>query len=487
MPPEWVKNAIFYQIFPDRFSRSEKSDINSGLKFQPWGTPPEYQGFQGGNIDGIYKKLDYLQGLGVNALYLNPVFASACNHRYHTYDHYAIDPILGGNRDFARLIKKIHSCGMRIILDGVFNHTGRGFWAFHHILENGAESPYVEWLRISDWPLYAYDDEGKHKTNYSCWAGNRALPKFNMDKPAVRKYLLEVIRYWTDMGIDGWRVDAPHEIEQLNFWEDLSKTVRSSNKNAYLCGEYWFVGDNFREDRKFDGLTNYPFSQASLGFFAKGTLREDYENGPFRYRDLRIEHFSKIIKELYTAYPWENCCANMNILDSHDTGRALWTVGYDISALRLSVLFQMTMPGAPCIYYGDEIGLRGGPDPQCREAFPWYEKNTWNLDLLKFYKKAVTLRNHYQVLRQGDLKQLNKKNDIFAFSRNYGKELAIVALNANTSKARLRIPLNMVPVGFTEFQNIWDGRQNIVHEKNCIHINIPARAGTVLISRKKER
>ncbi len=483
-PPEWVKDAIFYQIFPDRFSRSLKFDNHDGSKFKPWGAPPERQGFQGGNIDGITERLDYLQELGVNALYLTPVFASACNHRYHTYDYYSIDPILGGNRSFARLIEKIHSRGMRIMLDGVFNHTGRGFWAFHHILENGGDSPYVEWFKIHGWPLYAYDDENKHKANYSCWAGNRALPQFNMDNPAVRKHLLDAIRYWIDMGVDGWRLDAPHEIERLDFWEDLRKTAKSSNKNVYLCGEYWFVGDSFREDRRFDGLTNYPFSLAALGFFTRDTLREDYENGPFKYRKLDVEQFSNILKEIFTAYPWENCCANMNILDSHDTGRALWTTGYDNSALRLSVLFQMTAPGAPCIYYGDEIGLRGGPDPGCREAFPWHERETWDFELLEFYKKATTLRNRHQVLRQGDFKQLYKKDGVFVFSRSRGEKLAIIALNANTTKERVRIPAKMVPADFTRFEDIWNGSRDVLSQKDGVGFSVPARAGVALLSRK---
>lgn len=481
-PPQWIKDAVFYQIFPDRFARSASATFIDNVKFKPWGSPPEEQGFQGGNLDGICEKLDYLRDLGINALYLTPVFASASNHRYHTYDYYSIDPLLGGNRAFKRLIKEIHSYNMHIILDGVFNHTGRGFWAFHHILENGINSPYVDWYKIKKWPLHAYDENGKQKANYSCWSDNRALPKLNLDNPALRKYLIDVVRYWTDMGIDGWRLDAPHEIERMDFWEDLHKAVKASNSNAYLCGEYWFVGDKFREDRKFDGLTNYPFSLNSLGFFARHTIKEDYENGPFKYNQLNSEQFSEGIENLYAEYPWENCCANMNILDSHDTGRALWTAGYDVSAIRLAVLFQMTMPGAPCVYYGDEIGLAGGPDPLCREAFPWNRESSWNVELLDYYRKVIDLRNMHRVLRQGSFMQLHAKDGVFIFLRNDQNNLAIVGFNADEIGRFVKISVSKIPALRRDFRNEWNKRAELKMIKNYIKIAIPARSGAVFIS-----
>ena len=208
--PDWVKHAVFYQIFPDRFARSPGSTPPCGIQFMPWGSPPEQQGFQGGDLLGIVDKFEYLQALGVTALYLTPIFASASNHRYHTYDYYQVDPLLGGNAALRKLLDEAHERDMRVVLDGVFNHASRGFWAFHHILENGANSPYLDWFLIRGWPLHAYPGDVRHPPNYDCWWGLPALPKFNIRNPGVREYLLEVARYWVAFGIDGWRLRRPY-------------------------------------------------------------------------------------------------------------------------------------------------------------------------------------------------------------------------------------------------------------------------------------
>ena len=171
--PDWVKHAVFYQIFPDRFARSPRIQHPPGLNFKPWGSPPEEQGFQGGDLRGVTDRLDYLQDLGITALYLNPIFASASNHRYHTFDYYQVDPLLGGNAALRELLDEAHTRGMRVVLDGVFNHASRGFWAFHHILETGGNSPYIDWFVIEDWPLRPYTSDKNHPPNYQCWVDTR--------------------------------------------------------------------------------------------------------------------------------------------------------------------------------------------------------------------------------------------------------------------------------------------------------------------------
>ncbi len=203
--PDWVKNAVFYQIFPDRFARGKNTKPLPGVTFKTWGTPPEEEGFQGGDLLGIVDKLDYLKELGITALYLNPIFSSASNHRYHTYDYMQVDPLLGGNAAFRTLLDAAHDHDIRVVIDGVFNHASRGFWAFHHILETGGNSPYLDWFIINDWPLrpYQHDKEAPH--NYAAWWDIPALPKFNVQNEGVRQYLLDVSRHWIEFGADGWR------------------------------------------------------------------------------------------------------------------------------------------------------------------------------------------------------------------------------------------------------------------------------------------
>ncbi len=224
--PDWVKDAVFYQIFPDRFARSEQVPKPSNL--EPWDSPPTVFGFKGGDLLGVAERLDYLQELGITAIYFNPIFQSAANHRYHTHDYYQVDPILGGNDAFREMLDAAHARGIRVVLDGVFNHTGRGFYPFHHTLENGAASPYLDWFYFDEERLQAgerldaYPSPEKERRlhrsrrslqelGYQAWRGLPALPKFNTDTPAVRSFIFDVARYWVEFGIDGWRLDVPVE------------------------------------------------------------------------------------------------------------------------------------------------------------------------------------------------------------------------------------------------------------------------------------
>jgi neopullulanase len=257
---------VFYQIFTDRFNRSPRSTLPQSIQLRPWGSPPEQQGFQGGDLRGIVDQLDYLQALGVTALYLTPIFASASNHRYHPYDYYQVGPVLGGNAALCELLDAAHGRGLRIILDGVFNHASRSFWAFHHLLENGPNSPYLDWFIIRGQPLHAYPSDRTQPPNYDCWWGLPALPKFNIRNPGVREYLLEVARHWIAFGIDGRRLDVPTEIDDDRFWQAFRQVVKTANPDAYLCGEIWHPAERWLQGDQFDAVMNYPFSRAVLGF-----------------------------------------------------------------------------------------------------------------------------------------------------------------------------------------------------------------------------
>lgn len=479
-PPEWVAHTVFYQIFPDRFARSPRNPLPRGIHLKPWGTPPEEQGFQGGDLYGIVDRLDYLSELGINGIYLNPIFASAANHRYHTYDYLQVDPLLGGNQAFRELLDAAHERGIRVIIDGVFNHASRGFWAFHHILENGPDSPYLDWFIVHGWPLHAYCHDEDHPLNYAAWWGLPALPKFNIQNPGVRDYLLHVSRHWMAFGADGWRLDVPEEIDDVAFWQEFRRVVRDANPEAYTVGEIWGAATEWLQGDRFDGAMNYIFSRIALGFFGAKTLRTDYKPGGYALHRLDAAAFNQAVHEMLTLYDWPFLLAQLNMLDSHDTARVLWTVRDDESALRLCVLFQMTMPGAPCIYYGDEIGMTGGPDPGCRGAFPWHDQWVWNYDLLDFYKRAIRLRYRFTALRIGDFQALYAQKGVYAYARAWQDERLLVAFNTWRRTVRVDIPLEKLLGPKGHFQAVWGDGEYTAQDGILRDVRISPRSGLVL-------
>ena len=424
--PYWIQDAIFYQIFPDRFANGNPA--NDPPNVQPWGSPPTIWDFQGGDLRGILHHLDYLLDLGITAIYLNPIFESASNHRYNTRDYYRIDPKLGTMEDFRALLDAAHRNGMRIILDGVFNHCGRGFFAFDDILENGEHSPYKNWFHIKRFPPNAYG-EGQAE-DYEAWWQFKSLPKFNTDNPDTRRYLLDVARYWIEIGADGWRLDVPNEIDDDSFWAEFRHIVKSLNPDAYLLGEIWTPDPRWADENHFDGLMNYPLREELLRLLQAETLD--------------TVQFAEKIETLLALYPRENVHAMYLPLGTHDTER-LWTkLGGNAEKVKLAFLLQMSLPGAPAIYYGDEIGMEGGKDPDCRRAFPW-NPEAWKADLRPWVQTLIALRKKHLALRRGDYTRLlaeNGERGIYAFARTFGTQTLLVAVNASPSTQTLRIPIS---------------------------------------------
>jgi len=483
--PDWVKQAVFYQIFPDRFARSAQAQLPAGITLKPWGTPPEEQGYQGGDLYGIIEKLPYLQKLGINALYLTPIFASASNHRYHTYDYLMIDPLLGGNDAFRALLDAAHARNIRIILDGVFNHASRGFWPFHHILENGGDSPYLDWFLVEDWPLRPYPKDGSEKINYAAWWGIAALPKFNIANQGVRDYLLHVARYWIDFGIDGWRLDVPEEIKDESFWQAFRRVVKTANPDAYIVGEIWHTAKDWLRGDKFDAVMNYIFSRAALGFFAAETVRMDYHPGGFHLTPLTAQAFAKTVDQMLALYPWPVIQSQLNLLDSHDTARTLWTVNEDKSALRLCTLFQMTMPGAPCIYYGDEIGMTGAAEPYSRAAFPWHDETQWDQPLLDFHRRAIAMRHRYPVLSIGDYETIYADHTIYAFRRTTADTSALIIFNTGHHPVTMDLTVPALHNVTCRYDHVWQtGEQPMVQGK-LRKVAVPGRDAIVLVHEVK--
>ncbi|MGE5250411.1 MAG: glycoside hydrolase family 13 protein [Bacteroidota bacterium] len=495
--PDWVQDAIFYQIFPDRFARSERLAKN-GLEYEPWDSPPTVYGYKGGDLYGVAEHLDYLQDLGITAIYLNPIFASACNHRYHTYDFYQVDPLLGGNEALRLLTDEMHKRAMRIVLDGVFNHASRGFWQFHHVLESAGASPYRDWFyfdadRLSGrkhWGAYPtpheYQEihrEGSLKAiGYQGWWDLPALPKFKVETPAVREFLFGVAEHWIRFGIDGWRLDVPGEINDDSFWQEFQRRVRSINSEAYIVGEIWHEAGRWLQGDQFDASMNYLLTAACMSYFGAPHLDMDVIGlaGGLqgRVRPMDAQSFAGEVDRLFHLYRPEFTYAELNLLDSHDMARFVTCAGEDKTSLKLAMLFTHTYPGAPCTYYGDEIGLNGRHDPDCRKSFPW-DESRWDKDLLAHTKACMRLRKDYVALRRGSFQRLAAEGHSYAFGRRLEEERLVVAFNAGQNMEAVDIPLS--DFGGRDYAVIF-GAAEVEANDDRLWLTLRPRSGAVLKS-----
>tara|TARA_Y100001968_G_scaffold291761_1_gene296452 strand:+ start:430 stop:1761 length:1332 start_codon:yes stop_codon:yes gene_type:complete len=360
------------------------------LKLLPWGSEPSGQGMQGGDLYGVIDSLEYLQDFGINCIYLNPIFLSSANHRYHTIDYFNVDPILGGNKALEALIVNMHERGMRLILDGVFNHCGRGFWAFNDLLENGKSSAYRDWFYVYKWPLNPYPKK-KKECGYYCWFNDPALPKFNHENSHVRNYLLSVATFWLEKGIDGWRLDVPNEIP-IDFWVEFRSKVKGINPDAWILGEIWGDARPWLQSKIFDGVMNYSVGWSTLSWSAGNRLRTSYRNSSYPLKKLNSKTYSSILNNILSMYEADINKCQLNLLDSHDVPRALNTLNNDIKALKIALLIIFLLPGAPCIYYGTEDYMSGGRDPECRESLMWNSLD--NQDLKKYLLSLKELRQY---------------------------------------------------------------------------------------------
>ncbi len=458
--PEWVQDTIFYQIFPDRFANGDNR--NDPANLVRWGSPPTSWGFQGGDLPGIQQHFDYLLDLGINAIYLNPIFQSTSTHRYNTTDYLKIDNKLGTLDDFHSLVKMAHQNQVRVILDGVFNHCGRGFFAFNDILENQEYSPYRSWFYIKRFPVEAYS--WGESSDFLGWWGMKSLPKLNTSNPATRQYLLDVARFWIDQGADGWRLDVPNEINDDGFWAEFRQAVKGINPEAYLVGEIWTPDQRWVSEGHFDGLMNYPIMDALVGLLGSQTLD--------------VAHFAEKVEGLLSFYARENVYAMYNPLGSHDTERILTRMGNDLNKTRLAYLFQFAYPGAPAIYYGDEIGLVGGKDPACRGAFLW-DQSSWNQDLHRFVKALVSTRKQHVALRRGKFTRIAlEAPGTYAFSRASEHDQVLVLMNASGQPANLKI--NIQGLGWKDgrkISNLLASGTEIKITGQEINLQLPAWAG----------
>ncbi len=452
----WVKDAIFYQIFPDRF-------CNGNLKNDPpgatqWGSSPTRNNFFGGDLEGIKEKLPYLKGMGVNAIYLNPIFKAGTNHKYDTWDYYEVDPIFGSKSDLLNLIKEIHKLGMKVILDGVFNHCGDGFWAFKDVKEKGIHSSYYDWFIING------DNVSEKPINYQTAGGARYLPKFNYNNKLVREYILNVAEYWTkEAEIDGWRIDIPWKVP-MDFWRIFRKKVKEINPDAYIVGEIWRDASPWIKGDTFDGVMNYRLRDLIIDFFIKDSIdAEDF--------DYELSYLRKLHN--FSAY------LMLNLLSSHDVPRIMTVANNDIKKIAMAAVFLMTYIGAPMVYYGDEIGVVGKNDPDCRRTMIW-DKSLWSKKINDMYRKLIRFRVEHESLRSGSFKTLLVFNRLYVYQRLKDSDVVIVVLNPGEKQDKVAIPLKKDIVFYKDWVDLFtESRYEVAGD--CLEVeNVPGSSALVL-------
>ncbi|PZD94648.1 alpha-glycosidase [Paenibacillus sambharensis] len=421
-PPVWAKEAIFYQIFPDRFACGDPS-INPPA-VEPWGGTPTPKNFFGGDLQGVIDHLDYLHDLGINAIYFNPLFEATTNHRYDTKDYLRVDPYLGTNDKLKELVDACHSKGIRVMLDAVFNHCGHTFPPFVDVQEKGEASPYAGWFHVREWPLAVKEDG----TTYDTFGFEPIMPKLNTEHPEVKAYLLKVASYWlTEIGIDGWRLDVANEVDH-QFWREFRKVVKEANPEAYIVGEImhdslpWLLGDQF------DAVMNYPFTNILLQFFA--------------HKKTDAGQFADAITTQLANYPKPVNEVAFNLLGSHDTDRLLSLCEGSVERVKLATLFQLTYPGTPCIYYGDEIGMDGNHDPDNRKCMIW-DPAQQNQELFSFFRDMIRLRRLSPALRDGSIRFISiaDHDHILAYERQADEERYLIVLNNQDQAVIVQVPV----------------------------------------------
>jgi len=455
--PNWVPDSIFYQIFPDRFCNGDPSNDPSSA--EPWGGVPTRENFFGGDLEGVIQKLDYIAELGANALYLTPIFKAGSNHKYDTFDYFTIDPAFGDDATFDQLIREAHARGIRIVLDGVFNHCGVGFAPFQDLLRNGASSRYRDWFMAYSFPLCMTPHP-----NYATCGGAAYLPKLNTRNPEVEAFIHKVALYWLERGIDGWRLDMAYEIHP-EFWRRFRKTVKERYPDAYLVAEEWRDPSPLLHGDMFDGATHYQLRELLFDFFLRNALSAD--------------SFARALETLRRRLPPGAEWGMLTLLGSHDTPRVLTECSGDTELVILMFTFLFTYPGVPLIYYGDENGMVGGSDPDCRRPMVWDEAK-WNHKIRESVRRLIFLRREIKALRRGIFKIGYAEDRIFSFYRSGEEESVLVILNNTPVVRNIKIP-----VAYEDGTILTDGLSGESYRvsRGCLCFDpLPPRRSWVLIT-----
>lgn len=388
--PEWVKDTIWYQIFPDRFAKEGKAELKPLFN-----SKYDRNEYAGGSLKGITENLDYIEEMGFTAIYLTPIFSSNTSHMYDTVDYMEIDPHLGTKDDLKELVDTAHSKNIRIMLDAVFNHCGENHEFWQDVLEKGTKSKYFDYFYffeednsrvIFDVPKVYLPDIDK-EMYYLCFAYDKTMPKFNTSNPELRKYLINVGLYWIEeFGIDAWRLDVSNEVSH-DFWRAFRNAIISKYPETYILGENWFNSAPWLQGDQMDGVMNYEFKNITLDFLKEGSKVSSRE-------------FSQNVDKLLATYPKHVALNLYNLLDCHDTDRALTELG-TVESAKLAYSFMFAYPGAPSIYYGSEIGYRGD-ESMNRDSMNW-DESTWDKDLQSYIRNLIMMRKENTALRSNRL------------------------------------------------------------------------------------
>lgn len=398
--PEWAKNIIWYQIFPERFANGN-NDI-SPKNVEVWGSKPTHNNFMGGDLYGLYEKIDYLNELRITGIYLCPIFYADTNHKYDTIDYYKIDPHFGDEEILKKIIDKAHKKGMKIMLDAVFNHVGENFPYWQDVVKNKENSIYKDWFVINKFPLYS-----ETELNYETFANVKEMPKLNLENEQCRKYALDIAKYWVkEYDIDAWRLDVCNEIDH-QFWREFRQEVKKIKKDVYILGEIWHDALPWLKGDQFDAVMNYPLSDAIIQFL---------------YSDIfDIEKFKVDINKIIVAYPKNITEVNFNLLDSHDTSRIYSTLNNNKEKLKLAFTLLFFQSGSPCIYYGTEIGMDGEKNnflEDNRKCMIWNEDQQ-DKELFSFFKKLIEIRKTEKSFQNVDIEwKYSDKDNILSLQKN---------------------------------------------------------------------
>ncbi|WP_221563735.1 alpha-glycosidase [Alkalihalobacillus sp. TS-13] len=420
--PDWVSHTVWYQIFPERFANGDPSIDPPGTL--AWGSAePAVDNFFGGDFQGVIEHLDYLVGLGISGVYFTPIFKAHSNHKYDTIDYMEIDPQFGDKETFRKLVDECHKRGIKVMLDAVFNHSGYFFKPFQNVLKYQENSTYRNWFHIREFPIV--EDPAP---SYDTFAFVSSMPKLNTEHPKVREYLLNVGRYWVEeFDIDGWRLDVANEVDHA-FWRDFRRVVKEVKRDVYVLGEIWHDAMPWLQGDQFDAVMNYPFTNAALEFFAKGTIEAD--------------SFIEQITKWMVAYPKNVNDAAFNLLGSHDTPRILTICEDNVRKVKLLFLFQLTFTGSPCIYYGDEIGLDGGKDPGCRKCMEW-DESKHDMELRSFVSRLIGLRKKEESLQgKGHIRFIDtgSVDNVVVYERSTSDERILVVINNSAERSVIGLP-----------------------------------------------
>ena len=375
--PDWVSKTVWYQIFPERFANGNAELTPEGALDWDSSITPKSSDFFGGDLQGIIDHLDYLQDLGITGLYLCPIFESPSNHKYNTTDYFEIDRHFGDKETFRQLVDQAHLRGMKVMLDAVFNHMGDQSAQWQDVLKHGENSAYKDWFHIQEFPVTNDKLMNPKELPYHTFAFASYMPKLNTANPEVKDYLLSVATYWIEhFDIDAWRLDVANEVDH-QFWRDFRKAVLSKKPDLYILGEVWHTSQPWLKGDEFHAVMNYPLSDSIKDYFLSRSKKTSQFIAEMNCQSM---YYKQQISEVM-----------FNLLDSHDTERILTTAQGDIQLVKSALVFLFLQRGAPCIYYGTELELGGGMDPDCRRVMPWDRVSNSN-DMLNFMKDLIQLR-----------------------------------------------------------------------------------------------